>query len=139
LLKCLQYRRYPNWLPKPAHKPSAVPKPSTAARAVSSLVCPYRSPVIAMDAWPSRSAAALICTPDSNHATAAEWRSECAPTSAIFAFAAAVSTVRRRLSDLRYAAIARRISMWHLFETGLIRTVTEPAVAAGSSSSSSTA
>lgn len=45
------------------HNPSLSARPSTADLAVSSLVCPYTSPVIAMELCPSRSATALICTP----------------------------------------------------------------------------
>jgi hypothetical protein len=47
-----------------AHSPSRPANPSTAARAVSSDVWPYTSPVIAIEECPSRSATALICTPD---------------------------------------------------------------------------
>ena len=36
---------------------------------------PYTSPVMLIELWPNKSAMALIWTPDSNHATAAEWRS----------------------------------------------------------------
>jgi hypothetical protein len=56
------------------HGPRSALEPSTAVRAVSSQVCPYTSPVIAMDECPSRSATALMCTPRSSHATAAECR-----------------------------------------------------------------
>jgi hypothetical protein len=63
------------------HKPSPSARPSTADLAVSSLVCPYTSPVIAMELCPSRSATALICTPASSQPTAAECRRVCTPTS----------------------------------------------------------
>src|SRR5258708_19010125 len=46
------------------------------------------SPVIAIDKCPSRSATALICTPASSHATAAECNSVWTPTSDMAAFAA---------------------------------------------------
>ena len=57
------------------HSPSSAPRCSTADRAVSSLVCPYTSPVMAIELCPRRSATALICVPDYSHATAALWRS----------------------------------------------------------------
>ena len=55
------------------------------------------SPVIAIDEGPSRSATALICTPLSSLATAAEWRNVWTPTFDIPAFAAAIWIVRRIL------------------------------------------
>jgi hypothetical protein len=55
------------------------------------------SPVIAIDECPNRSATALMCTPDSSHATAAEWRSVCTTMPSSPAFLAASSIVRRML------------------------------------------
>ena len=66
-------------------RPRRAAKPSTAARAVSSDVWPYTSPVMAMEEWPSRSATALMCPPDSSRETAAEWRRVCTPTPSTFA------------------------------------------------------
>ena len=55
------------------------------------------SPVTLIELCPSRSATALICTPDSSHATAEECRSVCTPIPSTPAFAAAISTARSRL------------------------------------------
>jgi hypothetical protein len=68
-----------------------------AERAASSLVCPYTSPVMATLECPSRSATALMCTPDSSHATAAECRSVWAPTPSTPAAFAAVSMTHKKL------------------------------------------
>src|ERR1700737_767679 len=65
------------------YSPSVPDSPSIAARAVSSDVCPYTSPVIAIEECPSKSATALIWTPASSHATAAECRRVCTPTSSM--------------------------------------------------------
>ena len=70
------------------------PRPSTRW---SSLVCPYTSPVIEMELCPSRSATALICTPDSSQPKAAECRRVCAPTPSTPAALAATSMTRRKL------------------------------------------
>jgi Phage capsid family len=77
--------------------PSRSASPSTAARAVSSEVCPYTSPVIATEECPSRSATALMCTPASSHATAALCRKVCTPTPSTPAVFAAVLSTRSRL------------------------------------------
>src|SRR5215217_2009578 len=55
------------------------------------------SPVMLMDECPSKSDTALMCTPESNHAVAAEWRNVWTPTLPRPAFCAANSTVRRML------------------------------------------
>src|SRR6476646_2969699 len=68
-----------------------------AARAASSLVCPYTSPVTEIEACPSRSATALMCTPDSSQDTAALCRSVCTPTPSAPAVLAAPSITRRKL------------------------------------------
>mgnify|MGYP003710125029 CR=1 FL=1 len=52
---------------------------------------------MAIDECPSRSATALICTPDSSHATAAECLSVCTPTPSTLAAFAATSITRSRL------------------------------------------
>ena len=88
---------YPNGIPKAAHKPSTVPRPSIAARAVSSEVWPYGSPVTLIDEWPRRSAAALMWAPDSSQATASESRLVWAPTLCRPDFFAASSTARSTL------------------------------------------
>jgi hypothetical protein len=88
----------------PVHNPSAPPRPSIAARAVWSEVCPYTSPVIATEECPSRSATALMCTPDSSHATAAECRSVCTPTPSAPTVWAAASITRSRFARVDWPA-----------------------------------
>ena len=51
---------------------------------------------MAIDECTSGSATALMCTPDSNHATAAEWRNVCTPTPSTFAALDASSITRSR-------------------------------------------
>src|ERR1700730_14655346 len=55
------------------------------------------SPVMAIEEWPKRSATALMCTPDSSHATEALCRRVCTPTPFIPAFFAAIWIVRSML------------------------------------------
>ena len=50
-----------------------------------------------IDECPRRSATALICTPDSSHATAAEWRNVSTPTPLTFAARDATSMTRSKL------------------------------------------
>ena len=80
------------------HSPSRAPSDSTAVRAAVSMWCARtRRPLMLIEECPSRSATALICTPDSSHATAALCRSVCTPMSSIPAERAAVSTTRSGL------------------------------------------
>jgi hypothetical protein len=65
-------------------------------RAVSSLVWPYRSPVMEMDGCPSRVGSGLDVDTSLQPGTAALWRIVWAPTLPRLALAAAVSTVRNR-------------------------------------------